>query len=243
MSRAVIRRFDSLASTNSAIAADDPPHGTVYITDCQTAGRGQRGNSWEARPGLNLTFSILLRPHTIYPAGAFAVSMLTSLSIADALSDLLNGRDVLIKWPNDIYVDDLKLCGILIENSLTSRIERSIVGIGINVNQRTFVSDAPNPVSMATIAGHDFSLDNVLDTVISRILSDFDAYEANPSIESLTVRYRARQWRGSGIHRWRDNITGEIFDAAVASIAPDGMLTLDTIPPRTYAFKEVAHVL
>ena len=117
----IIKRFDSLASTNTAIAGDATslPHGTVYVATAQTAGRGQRGNSWEAEPGQNLTFSILLRPTIIPPAESFAVSMLTSLSIVTVLSEWLK-MDVRIKWPNDIYVGDQKICGILIENTFTS---------------------------------------------------------------------------------------------------------------------------
>lgn len=243
MSRADIRLFDSLASTNTAMTADCAAlaHGTVYRALSQTAGRGQRGNSWEAAPGLNLTFSLLLRPRTIRPAEAFAISMLTSLSIADVLQRHL-GREVLIKWPNDIYVGDRKLVGILIENSFSTRIDRSVIGVGINVNQREFLSDAPNPVSMYQIAGHEFDLDALQAEVAQAMTDDFDRYEAAPDIAALTARYRSRQWRGSGLHRWHDNLTGEVIDAAIASIAPDGTLTLDTEPPRSYAFKEISPV-
>lgn len=244
MNRVDIRVFDSLGSTNTAMAADAAtlPHGTVYRAVAQTAGRGQRGNSWEASPGLNLTFSLLLRPRTVSPAEAFAVSMLTSLSIAGVLERHLD-REVLIKWPNDIYVGDLKLAGILIENSFSTHIDRSIIGVGINVNQREFRSDAPNPVSMYQLAGREFDLDALQLEVAQAMTDDFDRYEAAPDPGALTARYRSRQWRGSGTHRWRDNLTGEILEAAIASIAPDGTLTLATEPPRSYAFKEISPVL
>ena len=241
MSRVDIRVFDSLGSTNTAMAADAAtlPHGTVYRAVAQTAGRGQRGNSWEASPGLNLTFSLLLRPRTVSPAEAFAVSMLTSLSIAGVLERHL-GREVLIKWPNDIYVGDLKLAGILIENSFSTHIDRSIIGVGINVNQREFRSDA---VSMYQLAGREFALDALQLEVAQAMTDDFDRYEAAPELAALTARYRSRQWRGTGTHRWRDNLTGELLEAAIASIAPDGTLTLATKPPRSYAFKEISPVL
>lgn len=244
MSRVDIRVFDSLGSTNTAMAADAATllHGSVYRAVSQTAGRGQRGNTWEASPGLNLTFSLLLRPRTVRPAEAFAVSMLTSLSIADVLQRHL-GREVLIKWPNDIYVDDLKLAGILIENSFSSGIDRSIIGVGINVNQREFLSDAPNPVSMYQLAGREFDLDALQLELAQTMTDDFDRYELAPDPIGLTARYRRRQWRGSGIHRWRDNLTGETLEAAIASIAADGTLTLATDPPRSYAFKEISPVL
>ncbi len=246
MTKPDIRRFPSIKSTNTAMAAEAGtlPHGAIFVTDDQTAGRGQRGNSWEAAPGENLTFSILLRPRTITPIESFTISMLTSLSIADALEAHLHGKHVMIKWPNDIYVDDLKLCGILIENSFMGRtIAHSIVGIGINVNQRQFLSDAPNPVSMANLADRHFDLHVLLNEVGQRILDDFDAYEDAPDIEALTATYRARQWRGTGIHRWHDVLRNETIEAEILSVAPTGHLTLATNPPRTFAFKELAAVL
>lgn len=241
----IIKRFDSLASTNTAIAGDATtlPHGTVYVATAQTAGRGQRGNSWEAEPGHNLTFSILLQPTIIPPAEAFAVSMLTSLSIASVLSDWLQ-MDVRIKWPNDIYVGDKKLCGILIENAFTSSgIEHAIIGVGINVNQKQFISDAPNPVSMYQLTGRTFPLDELLNDIVCRILADYEQYAAAPDIEALTARYRAHQWRGTGIHRWHDHLRHEDIAAAIAAIAPDGTLTLATTPPRSFAFKELSPIL
>lgn len=244
MTPVCIRLFDSLGSTNTAMAADAAslPHGSVYRALSQTAGRGQRGNSWEAAPGLNLTFSMLLRPHSVRPAEAFAISMLSSLSIADVLQRHL-GRQVLIKWPNDIYVGDRKLVGILIENAFSSAIDHSIIGVGINVNQREFLSDAPNPVSMFQLSNRLFDLDALQLELAQTIVDDFDRYDAAPDILALTARYRSRQWRGSGIHPWRDNLRGEVVEAAIDSIAPDGTLTLGTTPPRSFAFKEVSAIL
>lgn len=244
MTPVCIRLFDSLGSTNTAMAADAAslPHGSVYRALSQTAGRGQRGNSWEAAPGLNLTFSMLLRPHSVRPAEAFAVSMLSSLSIADVLQRHL-GRQVLIKWPNDIYVGNRKLVGILIENAFSSAIDHSIIGVGINVNQREFLSDAPNPVSMFQLSNRLFDLDALQLELAQTIVDDFDRYDAAPDILALTARYRSRQWRGSGIHPWRDNLRGEVVEAAIDSIAPDGTLTLGTTPPRSFAFKEVSAIL
>ncbi len=241
----MIYRFDTLASTSSGLAADADRlgHRDVYVTDNQSAGRGQRGNSWEAEPGRNLTFSILLKPRTVVASKAFAVSMVTALSIADVVAEHI-GMEVSIKWPNDIYVGDRKICGILIENTFTGmNVDRSIVGVGINVNQRQYVSDAPNPVSMTMLTGGEYDLDTMLAEVTDRIIKDFEAYENAPDIAALTSRYRSRQWRGRGVWPWRDNLRGEVVEAAIESIAPDGMLTLATEPPRTFAFKEVSAVL
>lgn len=237
----MIKWVDSIASTNTAIAADpSAAHGDVLATVAQTAGRGQRGNSWEAAPGENLTFSMVLRPRVIPPAEAFAISMLTCMSVADVIAETMDNHDVLIKWPNDIYVNNDKICGILIENTFGSHIDRSIIGVGINVNQEVFVSDAPNPISMWQLTRRKYDLHTLLEQIAARMVSDFDNYEAAPDIRALTTRYRSRQWRGSGVHPWRDNLTGEVIHAAIAAIAPDGTLTLDTTPPRRYAFKEIS---
>ncbi len=245
MNRPAIIWRDELSSTSTTLAAEAAGlgHGAVIAARRQTSGRGQRGNSWEAEPDKNLTFSILLRPRVVPPGEAFAVSMCTALSIVSVISEAMDGMDVKIKWPNDIYVGDRKICGILIENSFGSGIERSIVGVGINVNQREFLSDAPNPVSMWQLTGNEYNLEELLDRVADRMVEDFDAYEAAPDIEALTPRYRSRQWRGQGEWPWLDRITGEQLHAAILDIAPDGRLTLATEPPRSYAFKEVAAVL
>lgn len=241
----IIRWFAELPSTNSAMAQDatDLPHGAVYVTDCQCAGRGQRGNSWEAEPFKNLTFSILLKPNAIRPANAFAISMLCAIATADTLTEIL-GREVLIKWPNDLYVNDYKLCGMLIENTFSgSNFSRCIIGIGINVNQTNFRSDAPNPVSMRQLTDVEYDLTDLLGKICTAILNAYSKYAQSPDLDALTADYRKHLWRGSGIYQWHDLRTGEILSAEIASIAPDGLLTLATEPPRTYAFKEISPVM
>lgn len=233
-------------STSTLMRADAAryAHGDCLRAIAQSAGRGQRGNSWESAPGQNLTFSLMLRPQHIPAARAFTVSMAVAVAIADTLAGEMI-LPVQVKWPNDIYVGDRKICGILIENSLCgARIDSCVAGIGINVNQTRFVSDAPNPTSMALETGRSFVLESVLSKVIDSILQcvgDIDTPTSDCT--ELHARYRAMQWRGHGRWPWRDTATGEVFTAAVAAIDPDGTLHLDTRPPRAYAFKEVAAVL
>lgn len=236
---------DSCTSTSSSLLLREAslPHGAVLAARAQTAGRGQRGNSWEAEPGRNLTFSILLRPSVLEAARSFELSMIVSLALLRILQPLVPGP-VMIKWPNDIYAGDRKLCGILIENAFCgTRIERSVVGIGVNVNQDVFRSDAPNPVSLRQLTGRSYDLDALLADIASAILSDLSDYEAAPDPQSLSERYRASLWRGTGEHDWLDCATGEVLRAPIADIALSGHLTLGTRPPRTYAFKEIAAVL
>jgi BirA family biotin operon repressor/biotin-[acetyl-CoA-carboxylase] ligase len=119
----------------------------------QTKGRGQRGNRWSSQPGENLTFSIVVKDFRIKANEQSAISQATALSLVDLLSrHEIKAR---IKWPNDIYAGDEKICGILIENSLKgSEIDWSIIGIGLNVNQTAFPEDLPNPTSMKLCTGN-----------------------------------------------------------------------------------------
>lgn len=244
---ASVRWVGETGSTNSLLASEAPhlAHGAVVAARIQTSGRGQRGNTWEAEPNRNLTFSMLLRPRTIMAATQFELSMLVSLGVCDALA-AASGERFSVKWPNDIYHGDRKICGILIENSLDGRrIGRSIAGIGINVNQRVFVSDAPNPVSLANVTGREFDLDSLLTQVCDTVLSLFDSYEDQPDPAALVGRYRSMLWRGSGFHRWLDTATATVFEAEISDVAADGILTLRKCDGavRRYAFKEVSAVL
>ena len=131
---------------------------TTVVADFQTAGRGQRGNSWESEYGKNLMFSFVLYPTFLEARKQFLLSQIASLAVKETL-DLYIG-DVSIKWPNDIYWKDKKICGMLIENDLMGiHISQSIAGVGININQKEFHSSAPNPISIIQIiAEHTRSL-------------------------------------------------------------------------------------
>lgn len=239
-----ILRYDSLASTNTEAAriADKLNHGDIIIARSQTSGRGQRGNSWEAEPGKNLTFSVFIVPEKLRAADSFRLSMAISLGIADALKCLLETEDIRIKWPNDIYWKNKKICGILIENSFCgTKVGHSIIGIGINVNQTEFLSDAPNPVSMAQIAGREFDLEKVLETVCGALLL-FEMELTNDP--SLVDRYFSHLWKNEHTCLWREP-QGAPFHALIQSVEPSGHLNLllSDGSTRSYAFKEVFPIL
>lgn len=246
MTGIVIDWLDTCPSTSSELAArPDAPAGLVVASRTQTAGRGQRGNSWEAEPGANLTFSQLLRPMTIGAVRQFELSMIVSLAIADTLDAILAEAGVAqrtaIKWPNDIYVGDSKICGILIENTISGcRIDRSIAGIGININQTRFVSDAPNPCSLRQFTGLSYNLEPLLQRFAEAIADALSAYETAPDPAALNVRYMRRLWRRSGIWPFATP-DGTRFEAEIIAVDPDGILTLS--PDRRFAFKEVAFLL
>ncbi len=224
----------------------DAPAGTVVVTHCQSAGRGQRGNSWEAEPGRNLTFSVLLRPEGIVASAQYAISEAVAVAIVDTLAPLVPEPELLaIKWPNDIYYCDRKLCGILIENTLSGMsIVRSIAGVGININQREFRSDAPNPVSLWQITGSEYQLEPLLERVCQAIIDNVSIVGTVQGHEPIANRYRRKLWRREGLHPYRLP-DGDTFMASIESVAPTGHLTLrhndNTL--TTHAFKEVASII
>lgn len=241
-----IRYVDSIGSTNSAMVAgaDSYGHGDVLCARSQTAGRGQRGNTWQSEPGKNLTFSLMLRPRRLKATDAFLLSMLVSNGIVDALAPLLPGLEVEVKWPNDIYVGNGKLAGILIENSLSGPyIERSVVGVGLNVNQASFPPMSLHPVSMAMISGRNFDLEDVLNVVADAVVRRVDGYSDSPDTARLLADYHARLWRRHGEHLWRDNLRGEVLSAPIREVSPDGHLILGCSPERIFDFKEVAAII
>ena len=233
------------ASTNTYLKrmAHLLPGGTVIYTHCQTAGRGQKGNSWEAEPGKNLTFSLLIKHPAVAPARQFAISEAVCMAIADQLHDIVS--DIKVKWPNDIYVGDRKLGGILIEHSLEGgAIGHTVVGVGLNVNQRAFVSDAPNPVSLSQLTGIEHDLDEMLHGIVERMesLCDFDN-PCNEGFDSLHNRYMQTLYRNDGKpHPFVLPDGGTIF-ATIHAVNPSGELLLrhDDGSIHAYLFKQIKH--
>ena len=239
-----IVKLEAIGSTNTYIdqidVADSLSEGYVVVAHSQTAGRGQRGNSWEAAPGKNLTFSYLLRPHDVVAHEQFILSQAVALAVVDVLSRYADGFSV--KWPNDIYYCDKKIAGILIEHNLTgSHISRTIVGIGLNINQASFVSDAPNPVSLLQIMGREYDLDEVLSAILQATAMRYAM--CNDDREGLRQAYANVLYRREGYYRYRD-ADGE-FEAAIRDVRPNGYLLLVDRAgrEREYAFKEVAFVI
>ena len=216
----------------------------TVVAKSQTNGKGQRGNSWESESGKNLTFSIVLYPTALEANKQFILSMLAALACHEALSNYTNGFS--IKWPNDIYWKDKKIGGILIENELEGKyITQSIIGIGLNINQEAFHSDAPNPVSLKQIIGAEVNLQEVLMKVVHSIIAGYRQLEAYFNITQLAISamYRKHLYRRKGLFPYRD-AQGD-FLAEHQEVEPDGHLVLkdEQGALRRYAFKEVTFVL
>ncbi len=204
----------------------------VVVADNQTEGRGCGTNRWESERGQNLLFSLMIHPENLPANQQFQISMAISLAIIDALGQMVG--DLSIKWPNDIYWRNGKLAGILIENTLKGNlIKDSIIGVGLNVNQRKFHSDAPNPVSLWQITGQETNREQLLKDILQRL--DFK--------DGLKERYMKSLYRRKGFHPYTDK--DGVFMAEIVGVEDDGHLLLsdDNGKKRRYAFKEVQFVI
>ena len=234
--------IDETDSTNRWLrdyALSQPEGDYVVVSEYQTAGRGCGTNSWESERGKNLTFSLLIHPTEITADCQFRISEAVSLALCETLDGYVTDRQVSVKWPNDIYVDDCKICGMLIENRLRGRLMTdSIIGIGLNVNQREFFSDAPNPVSLVQLLGHEVALEPLLQAFLQKLEP---MLQMDP--ETLGKAYRERLYRREGEHEYRDG--KGLFRAKLLNVLDDGRLVLlDTEgTARIYAFKEVQFVI
>jgi BirA family biotin operon repressor/biotin-[acetyl-CoA-carboxylase] ligase len=239
-----IIRIDSTASTNFFLkewAKEQVlEEGTVVFANTQTAGRGQTGTFWEAEPGKNITCSLLLYPVFLPVKQHFLLSETVALGVKEILDDYL--KNVSIKWPNDIYFEDRKIAGILIENELSgTEFSQSVIGIGLNVNQEIFTSPAPNPVSLKQITGVDFDLERLTEKIIRRILYWYDQLKTGRT-GLLSQTYRHFLYRRDDFYPYEDK-NGR-FRAQIQSVDESGFLhlTTDEGEERRYAFKEVSFI-
>ena len=212
--------------------------GSLVVTDFQQAGRGQVGNVWESEDGKNLLFSLLIYPHFLPVNRQFLISQIVSLSVKEVLE--LYIERVQIKWPNDIYWENRKICGILIEHDLMGEwLSQSIIGVGINVNQKEFRSDAPNPVSLLQITGKTYDRRKLLSDFLRYFFDYYDLLMQGKE-EEIQSSYLAALYHGDGFYRYTDKQGS--FEAKIYSIEPTGHLVLQlrSGERRHYAFKEVA---
>ena len=234
----------------------------------QTAGRGQRGNKWSSAPGENLTFSIILKFAAYAAHDQFAISEIAALSVVDFLA--AHDIEAKIKWPNDIYVGDKKICGILIENTLRGNsLSHSIVGIGLNVSQRVFDPSLPNPTSMALC--HPERSEGSLPLLLNRFMDIFKEYcnlqlNSTDGLSRLRTLYLAQMWRKDVTARFVDytdmpsgHIDGPIvptysgqenigmeFSGIIRGLSDVGNLLVEDISDgvvREFAFKEIGYIL
>lgn len=237
-----LEEYASCSSTNELALTswkDQPsiPEGAILITREQTKGRGQRGNYWEAEPGANLTFSLLLRPVFLELTSQFYLNIITSLAVSECYREIL-GPEVKIKWPNDIYYQHQKLSGILIESALSgNKINCSIVGVGMNINQTSFVY--PLATSPAQVKKMPYDLNQLLNRFClvfekyylwlrqGQRLALMDAY-----LERLYLKDE-RYWFEAKGEEWEGYIRG-ITESGFLQVEMGGQI-------REFTFKELVY--
>lgn len=236
--------LDEVDSTNSYLHAhqpDTPEEMLLVAADHQTAGRGQGTNRWEAERGKNLLFSVLIHPTWVPVGRQFLLSEAGALAIKEVLDGYT--EDISLKWPNDIYWRDRKLSGTLIETAVNSHgIKDCVYGVGLNVNQTSFPSDLPNPVSLAQILGHDVDREKLLRELAESFRKYYE-WTREGAYAEIAALYFQSLYHSDGYHKFRDQ-EGE-FDGAIFEVEDDGHLLLHDRQGRirSYAFKEVEFVI
>lgn len=236
-----VLEYDELDSTNNQaekLGWSNLEDKMVVLTYKQTQGRGQVGNCWESESGMNISMTVVFRPQELPARQQFALSMVVALGTCDCISRHVAGCSV--KWPNDIYVGDQKISGILIEHTIMGAcVGTSLCGIGVNVNQSHFLSDAPNPVSLLQLTGREMPLFEVLTELLDCIGKRYEYVHDYAVLERdfLKVLYRCE-----GIHDWEDE--QGIFRASISGVNEYGQLVLlDAVgTERVYGFKEVRYL-
>ena len=215
--------------------------GTVIITDNQTAGRGQRGNSWEAISGENLTFSLILKPNFLKASDQFQLNVAISMGVFDFLSEFID-ENLKVKWSNDIYFGDKKMGGILIENSLQGyQIGHSIIGIGLNINQTKFSNERATSLRNITQNPLKYDLSELLKKLLENIEINYLKIKNN-DYESLKIKYLSNLYRFEEHHYFRRN--GQQFLGQIIGIDKTGKLGIKTDGNVIYFdFKEVEFMI
>lgn len=240
----IIHKIET-TSTNDEIklllSQENPREFTTVYADFQTQGRGQRGNQWKSTHGQNLLFSTLLKPLFLKANKQFTLSQIAALCVKKTLDEFTEG--ISIKWPNDVYWHEKKICGMLIEIDLADvYVGSCILGIGININQTDMNGSGPNPISLIKIINKEVDLKQVLDLCLQH-LDEYYTLLKSGNESKIQKDYCECLFRKEGLHPFTDS-TGT-FNAHIQQIDPNGMmhLQLENGEIRQYAFKEVKYVI
>lgn len=236
-----ILKLVKVDSTNNYATANavknNWPDGSVVLAEEQFSGKGQRNNKWESAAGQNLLLSIVVYPDFLPVQHQFLLSKVIALGVADVVKLFVD--NVRIKWPNDLYVGDKKVAGILIETSITGcQLGACVAGIGLNVNQMNFESDAPNPVSLAQLCGKKLNLNEVLN-LLTEAVDGWYGVLCRTETESIDKHYLDNLYQFDEPATYRDD--SGIFQGTITGLNEIGQLQIEDERGqlRTYHFKEV----
>ncbi len=238
-----IKYLDSVDSTNNylkALYADHKPdEGLLIFTKTQLSGRGQQENNWESETNKNLLFSFIIYPTFLKADAQFILSKVISLAIVDFISQHVS--NVHIKWPNDIYVGNKKIAGVLIENTIKgSKISSSIIGIGININQENFSDNTPNAVSLTMLTKKTYNINEHLQSLISNLNVWYNTLLLGHTAE-INNLYLNSLFRYNQTHNYV--VAGKKIKGKIIGIDPNGRLIIEIQNEgvRVFAFKEIEY--
>lgn len=227
-----IIRKDQVSSTNDYIkqcigSNQIFENGDIVITDDQIEGKGRGTNTWESEPGKNLTFSIFLKPDFLKAEEQFLLNKAVSLSIFNFVKSTISDQKTSIKWPNDIYINDKKVTGILIDNTISGNtIEHSIIGIGININQRNFSKNLPNPVSLFNILNKELDLKKCLYSLCNFLNVEY-SHLLNSNLSKLDQSYHSALYRLNEYYHFK--IGNRIVEAKILGVSDLGKLQVELL--------------
>ncbi len=243
----------SSISTNAdisiSVSKNTPNTNIVLYTYKQSAGKGQIGRKWHSGEDKNLTFSLLVDINQLLAKDQFHLNMIISLAIRDWVDKILtdngvNNSNCTIKWPNDIYVDNKKLLGILIQNTLIDKfISKSIIGMGINVNEIKFPIELPNPVSLSQLTNKSFDLNMLFANLICYLERKFFDYD-QMSFSTLKKQYILKMYLLNESKTFTLSENDQSFEAKIVGVTDEGMLMLQQ-KERTshFNFREVKYTI
>ncbi len=239
-------KLDSIDSTNSyaaeLLSTKKVSEGTAIKTNFQSRGKGYSGNIWESESGKNLLMSVIFYPNFLTPRLQFFLNQVASLAVADTVKEFVKGKEIKIKWPNDVFAGNKKIAGILIENSLKGNtIQHSIIGIGLNVNQKNFSAELLHATSIYKILGKEVLEDEVMHTLFSMLEARYFQLKQN-RIEQLQKDYMKNLYRIEEECVYRKD--QKRFNAKIVGITAEGKLILQTgNKHEVFGFKEVEMIL
>jgi len=223
----VFLNFDTLTSTNeyalNLLAKNKPSEGTVISTDYQSAGRGQYGSRWDSEGGKAITLSVIFRPVFLNISQQFDLNIVVALAVYEVIRKNAPDVDLHVKWPNDIYIGDKKLGGILIQNAISNRkITSSVVGIGLNINQLEFSPELPNPTSLLLSTGREYDRDTLIQDLCTCLEARYLQLKAG-KIDSLKNDYYQTLYNFQ-IPAKYERADGQQFTGVITGISPEGRL-------------------
>lgn len=219
----------------SRVRKYDEREGFILYTDHQTKGKGQRGNAWLSEPGQNLLFSILLRPKTLQVGHSHYLNLIAGLAVCHTL-DQRFGLNTELKWPNDVYVGDRKIAGILVETVLAGHmVDDAVVGIGLNVNQSHFA--LPSATSLMMEIGAKVDREKLLEGIVSGLEAQYIFLKSQSYEKIKSAYYQKMRWRGE-LHHFRDQ--NGLFEGEIIGIDETGRLLVKTLKVlKRYDVKEI----